>query len=102
VREQDHDHVGGGHRCPLVQLRHAQLVQMQLDVQPNLDHVGGGQIRHFNCHLSSGSSTFGCCSSSLTPSGAAAAEMRGSLVKAMVMLWQRRLLRGWLIVNFEL
>jgi hypothetical protein len=36
-------HVVGGHRHQLVQLRLAQLVQLQLDVQAHLDGVGGGE-----------------------------------------------------------
>ena len=38
---QDRDHVGGGHRQQLFQLRLALLVQLQLDVQAHLGEVGG-------------------------------------------------------------
>ena len=46
VRAQDHDHVGGGLCRQLVQLRHALLMQLQLDVQAHLDRVGRGQRCH--------------------------------------------------------
>ena len=39
---QGRDHVVGGHRHQLVQLRLAQLVQLQLDVQAHLGGVDGG------------------------------------------------------------
>jgi hypothetical protein len=40
VGAQGRDHVVGGHCHQLVQLRLAQLVQLQLDVQEHLDGVG--------------------------------------------------------------
>ena len=47
VWAQDCDQVGGKHHRHLVQLKLAQLVQLQLNVQAYLDCMGGGQCHHF-------------------------------------------------------
>ena len=52
VGAQDCDHVGGGCHRQLLQLRLAQLVQLQLDVQAHLDGVGGGGQRQGRRHHS--------------------------------------------------
>ena len=75
VGAQGRAHVVVGHCHQLVQLRLAQLVQLQLDVQAHLDRVGGGGRRRgivillilLCCSLGSKGSS---CGSGKTTSGA--------------------------------